>query len=444
MLKQFKEYIEKEKLISKNDSILIAVSGGIDSMVLLELFQKTFNGNFAVAHCNFKLRGNESDLDEKFVIDYCTDNNMELFTKSFTTEKYALSKGISIQMAARDLRYKWFEELSNENSFTKTALAQHLDDQAETFFINLIRGTGIAGIHGILPINGNLIRPLLFANRKMIQQYQIENSILFREDQSNKSDKYIRNYIRHNISTEFEKLSPSFAFTLNENIARFKEVEDFYKSAIKKNLADLMTLKNESIFIDIEKLRNLDFIELHLRELLSDKGFNNDTINKVYQLLSQPISGKLFESETHELLFNRDQIIIRKKQNKNQEEHLINIGENTTSPLNISFEQIDNNIESYKGKPNIAFVDFDKLIFPLKLRKWKNSDSFIPFGMTGRKKLSDFFIDKKLSNFEKEDIWILESANNIVWIMGHRTDNRYRITTNTKHIYKITFDNGNN
>jgi len=444
MFKQFEEYIEKEKLISADDTLLIAVSGGIDSMVLLELFQKTFNGNLAVAHCNFKLRGNESDLDEKFIIDYCTENNLKFFTTSFETEKYAQSHGISIQMAARDLRYAWFEKLATENNYNKVALAQHLDDQVETLFINLIRGTGIAGIHGILPKNGNLIRPLLFANREMIQQYQIKNSIPFREDESNKSDKYIRNYIRHNISTEFEKLSPNFAFTLNENIARFKEVEDFYKFAIKKNLKEIIIPENESIYIDIVRLRNFDFVELHLRELLSDKGFNNDTINKVYHLLSKANSGKLFTSETHELLFNRNQIIIRKKQKEVQEEYLINKDENISIPLNLTFEQINHKLSSYKAPSNIAFFDFDKLMFPLKLRKWKKSDSFIPFGMTGRKKLSDFFIDKKLSNFEKEDIWILESGDEIVWILGHRTDNRYRITKNTKYIYKITFDNGNN
>jgi tRNA(Ile)-lysidine synthase len=444
MQKAFENYIREKKLVTSNETVLVAVSGGIDSMVMLDLFQKSDKFNLVVAHCNFMLRGEESNKDELFIQGYCKENKLDLFVKSFDTTAFANEKGISIQMAARDLRYTWFEELAQENSISKIALAQHLDDQVETFFINLIRGTGISGIHGILPINGNLIRPLLFADRKMILQYQIENNIPFREDESNNSDKYLRNFIRHNISPQFEQLSPQFAFKLDENIARFKEVEDFYKTTIHNNLKQLSTEKNHQLFIDIEKLNSLEYPELHIREMLTEKGFNTDTINKVYQLLSQPISGKYFNSETHELLFNRNQIIIRKKQNKNQEEYLINIGENITNPFNISLEQIDNNLNSYKGKPNIAFLDFDKLIFPLKLRKWKKSDSFIPFGMTGRKKLSDFFIDKKLSNFEKEDIWILESGDEIVWILGHRTDNRYRITKNTKHIYKITFDNGNN
>ena len=444
MQKAFENYIREKKLVTSNETVLVAVSGGIDSMVMLDLFQKSDKFDLVVAHCNFMLRGEESNKDELFIREYCKKNKLDLFVKSFDTIAFANEKGISIQMAARDLRYTWFEELAQENSISKIALAQHLDDQVETFFINLIRGTGISGIHGILPINGNLIRPLLFADRKMILQYQIENNITFREDESNNSDKYLRNFIRHNISPQFEQLSPQFAFKLDKNIARFKEVEDFYKTSIHNNLKQLSTEKNHQLFIDIEKLNSLEYPELHIREMLTEKGFNTDTINKVYQLLSQPISGKYFNSETHELLFNRNQIIIRKKQNKNQAKYLINIGENITNPFNISLEQIDNNLDSYKGKPNIAFLDFDKLIFPLKLRKWKKSDSFIPFGMTGRKKLSDFFIDKKLSNFEKEDIWILESGDEIVWILGHRTDNRYRITKNTKHIYKITFDNGNN
>jgi len=444
MQKAFENYIREKKLVTSNETVLVAVSGGIDSMVMLDLFQKSDKFDLVVAHCNFMLRGEESNKDELFIREYCKKNKLDLFVKSFDTIAFANEKGISIQMAARDLRYTWFEELAQKNSISKIALAQHLDDQVETFFINLIRGTGISGIHGILPINGNLIRPLLFADRKMILQYQIENNITFREDESNNSDKYLRNFIRHNISPQFEQLSPQFAFKLDKNIARFKEVEDFYKTSIHNNLKQLSTEKNHQLFIDIEKLNSLEYPELHIREMLTEKGFNTDTINKVYQLLSQPISGKYFNSETHELLFNRNQIIIRKKQNKNQAKYLINIGENITNPFNISLEQIDNNLDSYKGKPNIAFLDFDKLIFPLKLRKWKKSDSFIPFGMTGRKKLSDFFIDKKLSNFEKEDIWILESGDEIVWILGHRTDNRYRITKNTKHIYKITFDNGNN
>jgi tRNA(Ile)-lysidine synthase len=444
MQKAFENYIREKKLVTSNETVLVAVSGGIDSMVMLDLFQKSDKFNLVVAHCNFMLRGEESNKDELFIQGYCKENKLDLFVKSFDTTAFANEKGISIQMAARDLRYTWFEELAQENSISKIALAQHLDDQVETFFINLIRGTGISGIHGILPINGNLIRPLLFADRKMIKQYQIENKIAFREDESNNSDKYLRNFIRHNISPQFEQLSPQFAFKLDENIARFKEVEDFYKTTIHNNLKQLSTEKNHQLFIDIEKLNSLEYPELHIREMLTEKGFNTDTINKVYQLLSQPISGKYFNSETHELLFNRDQIIIRKKQNKNQKEYLIKKDENISTPFIIAFKQMGNNLESYKTPSNIAYFDFDKLKFPLKLRKWKETDTFIPFGMTGRKKLSDIFIDKKLSNFEKEDLWILESANDIIWIVGHRTDNRYRVTKKTKNIYKITTEDGNN
>lgn len=441
---QFKNFIKQHKLINTDEAILVAVSGGVDSMVMLHLFQEISNHHIVVAHCNFNLRGSESDSDEFLVKEYCKNNRLQFLTKSFDTIAFANDNGISIQMAARDLRYAWFHKIAKQHSLSKIAIAQHIDDQVETFFINLIRGTGISGIHGILPIKGNLIRPLLFADRKMIQEYQTKNNIPFREDESNKSDKYMRNFIRHNISPQFENLSQNFAFKLDENISRFREVEDFYKLTIQKNLKVVTTTINNNIIIDIEKLNSLDFIELHLRELMSDKGFSADTISKVYQQLYKPISGKSFESETYELLFNRKQVIIRKKKASVLSEYFINKDEIISTPINLQSELLENNISSYTTPSSIAYFDYEKLTFPLKLRKWKNADSFVPFGMKGRKKLSDYFIDNKVSNFEKADTWILLSGDEIIWIIGHRTDNRYRITKNAKHIYKITFDNGSN
>ncbi len=444
MRKLLTEYIQKEQLITSKESVLLAVSGGVDSMVLLHLFQKLNAFPFAVAHCNFKLRGNDSDLDEKFIINYCKDNNIELFVKSFETADHAQLHGISIQMAARDLRYTWFEELSNIHNYTKIALAQHLDDQTETFFINLMRGTGISGIHGIKQINGKLIRPLLFADRKAIETYQLKNDIPFREDKSNASDKYTRNYIRHHILPKFEKLTSSFSQKLDSNIKNFREVEDFYKYTINKNLAQIViTNKNDQI-IEIKELLALDFVELHLRELLIDFSFSTDTINKVYLQLKNPKSGKFFESNTHRVSINRNQLIIRKKNSSTNEEFHLSSSESILSPIHLTSEIIDNNLNSYITSANIALLDFDKLTFPLTLRKWNHADYFHPFGMNGKKKLSDFFTDKKFSKFQKEDIWLLTSADNIIWIIGYRTDNRYRITKKTTRILKITLKDGIN
>ena len=444
MRTELEKYIIKEQLINPKESILLAVSGGIDSMVLLHLFQKLETIPFAVAHCNFKLRGTDSDLDEAFVKNYCAENNIKFFVKSFDTRGFAKTQGISIQMAARELRYSWFNELAQQHQFAKIALAQHLDDQSETFFINLLRGTGIAGIHGILPKNGNLIRPLLFTDRKEIARYQEKNAIPFREDKSNASDKYTRNYIRHHILPEFEKLTPDFSHKLNSNIKNFREVEDFYKATINKNLAKIIHKEAKSEKILISDLLALDFTELHLREYLLKFGFNSDTIYKVYHQLNKPVSGKYFDSETHRILINRKEIIIRKIDKLLKTTYQLSANETLELPVNLSSEIILNKLKTYNTTSEVALFDFDKLKLPLIIRKWKKNDYFCPFGMNGKKKLSDFFIDLKLSQFEKEDIWLLTSEENIIWIIGYRTDNRYRITKNTKQILKITFKDGTN
>ena len=444
MLSQFETFISEHSLLEPQDKVLVAVSGGIDSMVLLHLFQEYSKNTFAVAHCNFSLRGEESDKDEAFITDYCTKNKIQLFKIRFNTNLYAKENGISTQMAARDLRYEWFQEIANDNGFTKIALAQHLDDQVETFFINLIRGTGIAGIHGILPINGKLIRPLIFANRSAIEAFQVLNNIPFREDQSNSSDKYLRNAIRHHISPKFEELAPDFSFKLNDNIQHFREVESFYKRSIQKNLNTIQSSIGNHIVIEISELLKLEFPKLHLKELLFEKGFSEDTINKVYKNLENPISGKHFFSSEFELLIDRSKIIIRKKNNDNNETHLIYKGENIEKPIRLIFETIANDITSYKTPSNIALFDFEKLKFPLVLRHWKPSDFFFPLNLKGKKKLSDYFINNKFSNFEKDECWILQSGNDIIWIVGHRTDDRYKVTKDTKHIYKIDLENGTN
>jgi len=444
MRKQLEKYILKEQLISPTESTLLAVSGGIDSMVLLHLFQEIKTIPFAVAHCNFKLRGEDSDLDEAFIKNYCTENNIKLFVKSFDTSTYAKAQGISIQMAARELRYSWFDEIAQKHQFAKIALAQHLDDQSETFFINLMRGTGIAGIHGILPKNGNLIRPLLFTDRKEIARYQQENSIPYREDKSNASDKYTRNYIRHHISPEFEKLAHGFSQKLDSNIKNFREVEDFYKSTINKNLGRIVNKEGKNEKILINDLLALDFTELHLREYLLNFGFNSDTIYKVYRQLKNPVSGKFFDSDTHSVLINREEIIIRRINKQLKNVFQLSANDSIEIPIILSTKIIDNKLTTYKASSEIAFLDLEKLKFPLTIRKWEKNDYFYPFGMNGKKKLSDFFIDQKLSKFQKEDLWLLISAEDIIWIIGYRTDNRYRITKNTKQILKITFEDGTN
>ena len=444
MLKDFESFIRKEQLIEVNEPLLIAVSGGIDSMVLLHLcMQSEMIRDFAVAHCNFQLRGKESDKDESFIVNFCNTHHIPVFTKKFDTEQYAKAQGISIQMAARELRYGWFDSLAEEKGFGKIALAQHLDDQTETFFINLIRGTGIVGLHGILAKNGKLIRPLMFCGRKEIEAYQKENELPFREDQSNSSDKYLRNYIRHHISPLFEKAAPGFSYTLNKNIANLREVEHFYKQTIRKESANIITKKNENIYLSIKQLLQTDSPHLYLYEFLSRYGFNIDSIQNIHNLIQNPISGKLFQSPTHELLINRDDIIIRKHAHLINKVYSLEINKSIIEPISLSGKILNKQPEILKTPDHIAYFDMDKLQFPLQLRHWKTSDYFYPFGMNGKKKLSDYFIDQKISLFDKQNIWVLLSGDDIIWVVGHRTDNRYRVKKTTKKIYKLSLSYGN-
>lgn len=445
MLTEFDQFIQDKELILPQEKILLGISGGIDSMVMLHLFQCFEKYEIAVAHCNFGLREVDSDKDAKFVINYCEQNNIPVHVKNFTTKSYANQHGISIQMAARDLRYNWFNEIAKENKYDKIGVAQHLDDQVETLFINLMRGTGISGIHGILPIRGNLIRPLMFTNRLNIECYQIKHKIPYREDQSNMSDKYMRNYIRHNITPHFEKLTSQFANKINENVAHFREVESFYKSTLNENLQRISYKKRNLLYVDLAELKKLHAPELHVRELLSLKNFNTDAIRKVSSQIGNPTSGKVFESTTHSLLIDRQHLIIQKKILKQKEnEYLIKKGESIFEPLRLKTESIKQGLTSLKTAFNEAMFDEEKLNFPLILRRWKPSDSFVPFGMKGRKKLSDFFIDNKVSKFDKEAAWVLQSGNDIIWVVGYRTDNRYKIENKTKNIYKFTLSYGNN
>jgi len=436
MLKQFESFIEKEHLVTPDDSILIAVSGGIDSMVLLHLFQQSKFSALAVAHCNFQLRAEDSNLDEALVENYCSEKQIPFFSKRFDTESYAQEHGISIQMAARELRFEWFNEIAKKESYNKIALAQHLDDQVETFFINLIRGTGISGMHGIKPLNGNLIRPLLFCTRKEIVNYQKINQVPYREDISNKSDKYLRNNIRHQILPKFEDINANFSRKMDENIRHLREVESLYKEVVATNLEGILTEKEGVIFVNITDLMRLSQTRLHLYELLTPYHFIADTIDKVYAQLKNPNSGKQFTSATHELLFDRNQILIRAKSPIDKKVYHINCCQQVNEPIILIPQKLEA-ITDLKTGQHSALFDFDKLKFPLKLRRWEKSDYFYPFGMQGKKKLSDFFIDQKLSNFDKENTWLLLSGDDIIWVVGQRADNRYKITKDTKSIYKI-------
>ncbi|MFC2086350.1 tRNA lysidine(34) synthetase TilS [Bacteroidota bacterium] len=438
MYEQFIQFIEEYELVKKDQKILLAISGGIDSMVMLDLFLKS-DFKIAIAHCNFKLREKESDEDAIFVKLAALNNQVPFHYTEFETTKYAEEKGISSQMAARELRYDWFQNICDENNYDIIATAHHGDDNIETFLTNLTRGTGIKGLTGIKEKSGNIIRPILFVSRKEIENYASKNKIDNREDSSNKSTKYYRNFIRHEIIPKFEKLNPDFKTTISETIQYLKETEEIYNhdvASVKKNIIEN---KDGKVYLSIEKLKGLNPLKSYLFEFLRPYQFSEDNLVKIIESLdSQP--GKKFYSESFCLLKDREYLIIYPFV-KNIDNRVYHIKQDTFSleePFKLTFEQYpkEGNFKVKKDE-NIAQLDFDKLSFPLALRKWQNGDLFHPLGMNKSKKLSDFFIDQKTPINQKENTWVITTEDKIVWIVGLRIDDRYKITDNTTKIVEI-------
>lgn len=444
MLNLFKTYINKEKLFSKTDTILLTVSGGIDSVVMCELFHQA-GYKFGIAHCNFQLRGDESEGDENFVEELAEKYGVQFHSVSFDTSAFAKKNKLSIQVAARKLRYDWFEEIRTQFDYSFIATAHHQDDSIETFFINLIRGTGIAGLHGILPKQNNIIRPLLFTNKDQIELFAKKNKLEYREDSSNASDKYVRNKIRHKLIPILKELNPNIHKTIAEDIQRLSDTEKVYKKEIVDKRSKIIKEDKNGIQISIKELKKLNPIEPYLFEFLYPLGFNSATVDEIIESLNGQ-SGKQFFSATHRLIKDRDFLFLESR-DKNQESRLKNKGnhfikknqtELSNDTLRLNFKTISKSTNyELRTTNSIANIDFDKLEFPLEVRKWKNGDIFYPLGMKGKKKLSDFFIDKKISISEKENIWLLTSKNEIVWVIGLRLDDRFKVTDKTKKIYFV-------
>jgi len=438
MLQYFKEFIKKNNLCHRGEGILIAVSGGIDSVVLLDLFSKT-NYKIGVAHCNFKLRGDESGEDEQFVRILAKKYDVSLFVKTCPAKKYATKNGLSIQEAARELRYTFFEDVIAEKSFNKVAIAHHADDNLETFFINFMRGSGLQGIKGIPIERDNIIRPLMFATRFQIEQYAIENSLTWRNDSSNNSLKYLRNKIRHRLLPELKKISPDFA-PMFQSLSNLKDDALLLKALIRKEKETIIEKKDGLIIIPFNKLDSELPPALWLYYLLKEFGFSHSETDKIADSVQHKTTGKHFFSETHELLIDRSAIIIRNKKEITDTKY--HIRENDTIIKNpfsanirvISKEEIGFN--ELKDATN-AFLDFKKLTFPLTIRRWEKGDRFHPYGMSGSKLLSDYFIDLKLTLYEKENIWLLLSNNQIVWVVARRVSEMYKVSADTEKVFCI-------
>jgi len=441
MLNDFNNFIRKEQLFDTTDLILLAVSGGLDSIVMTELFYLS-DLKFGIAHCNFNLRGNESDKDEQFVRDIAARYRVPVFVTSFPTSDYAKKNGISIQMAARELRYNWFEKLRVQEGYAFIATAHHLDDQIETFFINLLRGTGISGLHGIPPKQGTIIRPLIFAFRRQLEKFAKERSLPYREDISNKSVKYVRNRIRHHILPLLKEINPEYDQAITETINRIREFEQIGYQLIDERRHQIIKRERDRHIIEIVRLRALTPISTYAWELFSPFGFNQSVIDDILTC-TDDVAGKTFFSPTHRLIKDRKHLIILpiEKEKKSRQYRIPDFKEKKKilQPLQLFFrkQSFTKTVEIPISR-NCASLDYKKLEFPLTLRKWAAGDAFYPFGMNKKKKISHFFIDEKFSISDKENAWLLCSGRQIIWVVGHRIDNRFRITSQTKEILQIT------
>ena len=452
LLDKFKAHIKQQNLFQSKDKLLLAVSGGVDSVVLCELCKQA-SYDFTIVHCNFQLRGQESERDENFVRELGKKYNVEVLVKKFDTEKYAEENKLSIQVAARELRYTWFKQLlTKEKSDSNSEIpnsqflipnylltAHHANDNIETLLMNFFKGTGINGLHGILPKQGNIIRPLLFAKKEQLSEFALTNNLSFVEDSSNASDKYTRNYFRNQLIPDMQKVFPQVEDNLLNNIDRFREIEKLYQQSVNLHRKKLLEQKGKEIHIPVLKLLKTTPLHTVVYEIIKDYGFTAHQTDEVIALLKSE-TGKYIQSATHRILKNRNWLIIAP--NENVEAETILIEENNKL---VEFQQGKLNLEVLSTtihKPQttslVAQLNAADIKFPLLLRKWKPGDYFYPLGMQKKKKLNRFFIDQKLSLTQKEKAWVIEMDKKIIWVVGLRIDDRFKITGQTKTVLQLT------
>ncbi len=465
LLQSFKDFTVKEHLFSSKDKLLLAVSGGVDSVVLCELCHQA-GLDYIIAHFNFQLRGEESERDEAFVRQLAQKYNRELLVRRVDTQAYAATNKLSIQVAARELRYSWFREItgrSGEPIVDPTSLAipasglrapqwiltaHHLDDNIETLLMNFFKGTGITGLRGILPRQGNIIRPLLFATKEALHDFAREYQLSWVEDSSNVSDKYTRNYFRHQVIPLVQQLFPGTVHNLADNISRFREIEMLYRQSVEQHKKKLLEYKGGEIHIPVLKLKRSAPLPTLVYEIIAEFGFSPQQVEGVIGLLDSE-SGKYISSATHRILKNRNWLIIGGHSSVQSETILIESPEDRILYANgeLRMELLDVPATAYSpGKAGVARISSDPLLaqldagaiqFPLLLRKWRQGDYFYPLGLKKKKKLGRFFIDNKLSLADKEKIWVIEMNKKIIWVVGLRIDDRVRITPQTRQILKI-------
>ena len=441
LLHQFKEYIAANHLFQPKDKLLLAVSGGVDSVVLCELCYLA-GYDFIIAHCNFQLRGEESERDEAFVKTLGDKYGVELFIKKFDTDKIASAEKKSIETTARDLRYEWFYEIVGDGRQTTDdrkiqwiLTAHHSDDNIETAVMNFFRGTGIAGIRGILPKQGKIIRPLLFAARKELEDFVNENKLMFVTDSTNLENDYTRNFFRNKILPQVAEVYPDALKNVLNNISRFSETEQLYRQAIEQHKKKLIEKKGNEFHIPVLKLQKTAPLKTVLYEIIKDFNFSSHQTEEAIALLKSE-TGKYVLSSTHRIIKNRNWLIITNNETSEAQNILIEAGDEKILFENgeLTVKRLPMAQHKIKSSLLLAQLDINDITFPLLLRKWKQGDYFYPLGMNKKKKLSRFFIDQKLSLPEKENVWVIEMNKKIIWIVGMRIDNRFKMTASTQQV----------
>lgn len=436
LLTRFVHNIVEKKLFSLSDRLLLAVSGGVDSVVLCDLCQKA-GFAFDIAHVNFQLRGEDSVLDECFVKGIADHYHVPFHVKKVDTLAYAERNKVSVQVAARQLRYQWFDELlMNGPRYLLTA--HHADDNIETVLMNFFRGTGITGLRGMLARHDNIVRPLLFASKKEILDHARENKMSWREDVSNVSDKYSRNYFRNAVIPMVYKIFPEAEANLAHNISRFAEIDELYLQAVDQHKKKLLEVKGSEVHIPILKLKKSSPLNTILFEVIKDFGFTPHQLNEVKHILDGD-QGSYVQSLTHRIIKNRNWLIIAPNENEKAVHIIIGEGDKEINfpggVIKIDADTTDH--IHFSDDWHVAELDHRRIKFPLLLRKWKAGDYFYPLGMKKKKKVSRFLIDHKLSKTDKEKLFVLETDKKICWVAGMRIDERFKIVASTKKVLRI-------
>ena len=441
LLEEFEKYVAQNELFGHDDKILLTVSGGVDSMVMMSLFAAS-GYRFGVAHCNFQLRGQESDEDEALVAEQARRYGVELFNRRFDTQGEMERTGESMEMAARRLRYTWFRSLCDEHGYNVIAIAHHINDSIETFFINMLRGTGLRGLTGISVQAGRIVRPLMFATRKDILDYATAHRIPYREDSSNRSTKYLRNKVRLGVVPMLREINPQFTTVMRRNISRLTDAQTFIDRSVELIRRDAMTEQGGLYTLHVDRIDASLPLGYVVYEILNSMfGFKGDTVDALCHALQQNNTGRRFYSREWVATIDRGRIVIGRIADEDtcmtQVEQGVLRSYCGSSVLHYEYCDIDM-IDSVTTPDNVALVDADKLRFPLTLRRWQQGDWFVPFGMSGRKKVSDFLIDAKVSMAEKSRQFVLLSGDDVVWLVGRRADDRFRLTRQTENVLKIT------